>query len=196
MKNDIYKINKKRLPITHTSKDNSAKGDKKLPVNNLGVNDHIIFSYKYFICKSLKNSYFNNCFSSQYTYTEWITFYLSRIVNLSTMSLTEIKGAGKTLRFHNVEKDALSKLKNVLKEIGLSVDEVFQQSSPANYYQISFGTGNGRVFGYLINNIYYILLMDPNHLIYKCSEKGGNYDLLHKNYDPWTNLLTGTDLRR
>lgn len=193
MKSNICKINKGKLPITSINKESITK---KLPVNNLSNNDHIIFSYKYFRCKSLKNSYFNNCFSSQYDYAQWITFYLSRIVNISTMSLSEIRGSGKTIRFHNVESGALNKLKDVLREIDLDVDQIFQQGSQENYYQVSFGTGNGRMFGYLINNIYYILLIDPNHLIYKCNEKGGNHDLLHKNYDPWINLLTGTDLRR
>lgn len=194
MQNDISKINSKRkLPTTNISQGNISK---KFPVNSLNNNEHMIFSYKYFNCRSLKNSYFNNCFYSQYDYAQWITFYLSRIVNLSTMSISEIRSAGKTTRFHNVERGALNKLKNVLKEIGLDVEQVFQQGSQENYYEVSFGTGNGRMFGYLINNIYYVLLMDPNHLIYKCNEKGGNHDLLHKNYDPWTNLLTGTDLRR
>lgn len=106
------------------------------------------------------------------------------------MSISEIKGAGKSTRFHIVKGGPLKKLKSVLKEIGLDVDKVFQQESEENYYEVSFGKANGRIFGYLINNIYYVLLMDPNHLIYKCTEKGGNHDLLYKRYDPWTNLLT------
>lgn len=193
MESNVWQNKINRLPTTALNQDNNIK---KFPVNNLNINDHMIFSYKYFRCKSLKNSYFNNCFFSQYDYAEWITFCLSRIANFSTMSISEIKGAGKSTRFHTVKRGNLKKLKSVLKEIGLDVDKVFKQESEENYYELSFGTGNGRIFGYLINNIYYVLLMDPNHLIYKCNEKGGNHDLLYKRYDPWTNLLTKNDLRR
>ena len=118
MKSNVCQNKINRLPTTALNQDNNMK---KFPVNNLDINDYMIFSYKYFRCKSLKNSYFNNCFFSQYDYAEWITFCLSRIANLSTMSISEIKGAGKSTRFHIVKGGPLKKLKSVLKEIGLDV---------------------------------------------------------------------------
>ena len=60
MQNNIYKNNNKRkLPITPISQSDTKK---KFPINILNNNEHMIFSYKYFKCKSLKNSEFNNLF--------------------------------------------------------------------------------------------------------------------------------------
>lgn len=194
MSQPIEKKKKNKLPITIPTK--KSLSEDKLPVINFKNDDYIIFSYKYFNCTSLKNSNFNNCFKNQYDYAKWITFCLDRLSNLSTMRIPEIGGAGSITRFHPVERSALAKLKEILSHTGLNVELIFQQEESENYYELSFGKGNGRMFGYLIENRYYILLMDPNHLVYKCVEKGAKYDLLYKNYDPWTNLLTGTDLRR
>lgn len=185
---------KKKLPTTIPK--NKSVSKNKLPVVNFKNDNYIIFSYKYFNCISVKNSNFNNRFKNLDDYAKWITFCLDRIASLSTMKIPEIGGAGSATRFHPVEGDALIKLKEILKHTGLDAEQIFQQEESDSYYELSFGTGNGRMFGYLIGNRYYILLMDPNHLVYKCVERNGKHDLLYKNYDPWTELLTGTDLRR
>lgn len=188
------KKKKKKLPITIPI--NKSLSEDKLPLATLKNDEYMIFSYKYFNCTSLKSSEFNNCFKNQDDYAKWITFCLNRISNLSTMKIPEISNAGTSTRFHPVDGGALTKLKQILIQIGLDVDKIFKQEGSENFYELSFGTGNGRMFGYLIDNRYYVLLMDPNHLVYKCVEKGGNHDLLYKNYDPWKILLTRADLSR
>jgi hypothetical protein len=183
-------VNYTRLPVT-----NVASSDrKKLPTTSLNKKN-IIISYRYFNCISSKNRNFNNCFSGMYDYSIWITFFLKRITEFSTMSISELINASTSTRFHPVENKHLKKLKYVICNTGLKVDELFAQDESQNYYELSFGTGNGRIFGYLIENIYYVLLLDPNHLIYKNASKGGQQDLLHKRYDPWNELVVD-NLRR
>lgn len=185
------KTRKNILPVTVL---NRTQNETRLPVVNPRTNSCIVFSYKYFNCSSVKNSEFNNCFNSIYNYAEWITLCLERISKFSTMSIGEISQSGRSVRFHPVECEHLVKLKSILMCTGLDVDKIFPQNEAQNYYELSLGTASGRVFGYLIENHYYILLLDPNHLVYKCTSKGGNYDLLYKNYDPWNSLLTNTNI--
>lgn len=178
-----------KLPISEVEYNSSTK----IPITKSKENN-IIFSYKYFKCVSKKDKIFNNCFSSIYNYATWITLVIERIANFSTMDVNEIKNSGSSARFHLVQDGDLDKLKRVLCNIGLKLDDIFSQEESNNYYELSFGKGNGRMFGYLIDNNYYILLMDPNHLIYENLSKGAKYSLLHKNYDPWNSLLSDNNV--
>ncbi|MDC4240682.1 hypothetical protein NE398_10975 [Clostridium tertium] len=184
---------KKNNLIIPSTKVKDKKPNKLIPTSK--VNSKVlIFSFKYFMCLSMKNKEFNNCFSSIYDYATWITFFIDRISNFSQMTLNEIACSGKTTRFHPVENGHLIKLKSILLKMGINVDQLFQQQEDESFYELSFGTGNGRMFGYLIDNQYYILLIDPNHLVYMNCEKGGKHDLLHKHYDPWNELLRNNKL--
>lgn len=188
-KNDIS------IPITNPKKLESI--NNILPTIRYNNKENIIFSYKYFKCASVKNNDFNNCFKNILDYAEWITFCLDRLSNFSTMSIGELGNSGNTARFHPVEDKHLAKLKGILKGLGLSADDIFSQDESQNYYELSFGTGNGRMFGYLIDNIYFVLLLDPNHLVYINASKGAKNDLYYKNYKPWEELLSGkSELRR
>ena len=174
------------IPVSHSNNDNIYN---TFPTSKFDKNKNIIFSFKYLKCCSLKNRNFNNCFTSLHGYATWITLALKKISEYSSMNINEIKGAGKSTRFHPVENKHLDILRNVLIELGVNIDKIFIQNESQNYYELSFGTGNGRMFGYLVENQYYVLLMDPNHLIYKNVSKGAKQDLLYKNYDPWNKLL-------
>lgn len=182
-------ISKKKNKLIIPSRNiKDEKKNKVVPISK--INEKVLnFSFKYFLCISMKNKDFNNCFSSIYDYSTWITFFLDRLSNFSQMTLNEIASSGKTARFHPVENEHLCKLKSILVGMGINVEQLFQQQEGESFYELSFGTGNGRMFGYLIDNQYYILLIDPNHLVYMNCEKGGKQDLLHKNYDPWHELL-------
>ena len=105
------------------------------------------------------------------------------------MTLGELKNSGRSLRFHSVENKNLMKLKNILLSLGLDTELIFNQSEATDYYEISLGAASGRIFGYLIENIFFVLLLDPNHLIYPYLEKGATQDLLYKRYDPWKEIV-------
>ena len=77
----------------------------------------------------------------------------------------------------------------ILLSLGLDTELIFNQSEATDYYEISLGAASGRIFGYLIENIFFVLLLDPNHLIYPYLEKGATQDLLYKRYDPWKEIV-------
>lgn len=172
------------LPITTPVKNNQENNIPTLSISSV-KEKNIIFSYKYFNCQSLKNDIFNNCFFSMGEYAKWITTFFKKISNYSSMQIGELMSAGKSTRFHPVKNSELIKLKEILKSINVDCDKIFSQEEGNQFYELSVEKGQGRLFGYLIENIYYILLFDPNHLIYINTSKGGKHDLLHKRYDPW-----------
>ena len=179
------------VPVTRPNK--SSKTKKTLPTVQCKSKNNVLFSYKYFKCASLKNNEFNNCFKNILDYAQWITFCLERISYISTMSIGELYNSGSVVRFHHVKDESLAKLKEVLKELNLNVDDIFSQDESQSYYELSLGAGNWRIFGYLIENMYFILLLDPNHLIYPNVSKGAKQDLLYKNYKPWEQLLSNNN---
>lgn len=179
------KLSKARvLPVSNISK---ADLINEIPVSKI-EEGKMLFSYKHFICECSNEKEFNNRFKSMYHYAKWITLYTKRISEVSTMTLAEVNSSGKSLRFHLVKGENLNKLKTVLRNLGIKLEDVFRQSESNNYYELSLGAANGRIFGYLIDNVFFVLLMDPNHLIYPCLEKGATQDLLHTRYDPWDEL--------
>lgn len=173
------------LPVTHINLEKRVNG---IPVTKTS-DDKIIFSYKFFKCISVKGRDFNNCFSNIYEYSKWITLLLQKITNISSMKLSEARNSSTSLRFHPVDGKPLNVLKETLLNSGTDCNKIFSQDEGENYYELSLGTSNGRIFGYLVGNLYYILLFDPHHLIYPNKAKGSTYDLLHKNYNPWETLL-------
>lgn len=189
-KQDIFSI-----PVTSPRNINT----KSIPVGEMVDRNlkTIIFSYKYFSCSCLKNKIFNNCFKNIDDYAIWITLCVERITKFSTMNIGDLIGAGTSARFHPVEDIHLNKLREILSSINANINIMFPQNESNDFYELSFGTSSGRMFGYLIENIYYVLLMDPNHLVYQYADKGAKQDLYFKLYDPWKELLTeGNEIRR
>lgn len=174
----------RRFPVSSVQSDNVVKN--KIPTSKAEKDNSIIFSMKHLKCTSVKNSSFNNCFYSISVYANWITLFLKKITEFSSMSVQELSQGGKSTRFHTVEDGDLAKLKKIVKEAGLDVDKLFKQEESNSYYELSFGTSRGRMFGYLAGNTYYILLIDPHHLVYPNYSKGAKEALISNRYDPWT----------
>lgn len=175
MNNKKNKTN--QLPITKFEHSN-----KTLPKTNV-EKLNLVFSFENFKCRSIKNREFNNCFTHLWEYGEWSIKLIERLSNFSTMKASELKSAGNSTRCHPVEGKNLEKLKRILELAGLTLNEQLENES---YYELSIGASSGRIFGYFIGNIYYVLLFDPHHLIYQQLQYGSQHDLLHKNYDPWS----------
>lgn len=180
MNNNAPKIDKTKssIPVTSIQGENTKIN---LPTTKVSKND-IVFSFEYFKCQSLKNKIFNNCFENMWHYGEWSILALKKIQSFSSMTRDELKQGGDSTRCHDVKGKDLDKLLKVLVMMGIKIDEQWDVS---NFYELSFGTGKGRMFGYFIDNVYYIFLFDPNHLIYANLSKGAKLDLLYKNFDPW-----------
>lgn len=179
----MSKVNlRKSLPTTPVSKFKSSP--IILPTTDL-ENINAVFSFEKFKCTSIKNKEFNNCFKNMWEYGEWSLKLIERLSRFSTMKALELKSSGKSVRCHPVNGDNLIKLKSVLEASGLELNE---QLEDCDYYELSLGAADGRVFGYFIGSIYYVLLFDPHHLIYKQVQYGSQQDLLYRNYDPWERI--------
>lgn len=175
------------IPVTNPN-NNISKREVSFPVSE--VNDkRMLLSFRYFKCNCVANKEFNNCYQNTTHYSTWLTLAMKRLSEITTMTLGELNNSGRSLRFHSVENKNLIKLKSVLLDLGLDVELTFNQSESNDYYEISLGAANGRIFGYLIENIFFVLLLDPNHLIYPYFAKGATQDLLFKRYNPWEEIL-------
>lgn len=148
-------------------------------------NPNVVFSFEKFRCISVKNKEFNNCFTHLWEYGQWSLRLLERLSNFSSMKASDLKSAGNSTRCHQVKDKDLEKLKKVLVSAGLKLNEQLEDS---DYFELSLGASSGRIFGYFVGNIYYVLLFDPHHLIYQQLQYGSQHDLLHKNYDPWIDV--------
>jgi len=180
----VGKSKKAKFPVSKLENDNLVKN--KIPTSEVENDNSIIFSMKHLKCASVKNSSFNNCFYSISVYAKWITLFWNKITEFSSMSVQELSQGGKSTRFHTVEDGDLAKLKKIVKEAGLDVDKLFKQEESNSYYELSFGTSSGRMFGYLAGSTYYVLLIDPHHLVYPNYSKGAKDALISNRYDPWT----------
>lgn len=176
----MLKINK-----THVER----KSDKKNVLPKTSVqqkSDSIVFSFSNFKCVSIKNKSFNNCFTNLWEYGVWSLNFFSRISEYSKMSSVDAKKGGDSTRCHEVQKDDIQIVKEIMTELGMK--NLFEQNIEDGIWQISLGTGSGRVFGYFASNIFSVLFFDPHHLVYADVKHGAKHDLLHRNYDPWENI--------
>ncbi|SKB01461.1 hypothetical protein SAMN05443428_1621 [Caloramator quimbayensis] len=177
----------KRLPITQITKNKEVFNN--LPKANVSfkVNNNVAFSFKDFKCKCIKTKDFNNCFSNMWEYAEWSLIVIKRISSYSTMTVQELKEGGRSTRCHPVLGKDLEKLKNILSLIDYK-PEFLTQLEEDGFWELTIERALGRMYGYFVDNIYYVLLFDPHHLIYPDLKMGCQYDLLHKNHDPWSEI--------
>lgn len=173
---------KKFLPTVPVSKFSSSP--TKLPTTTID-NANAVFSFEKFKCISIKNKEFNNCFKNMWEYAEWSLKLIDRLSKFSTMKALELKSSGKSVRCHPVTGVNLLKLKSVLEASGVELNE---QLEDCDYYELSLGASDGRIFGYFIGSVYYVLLFDPHHLIYQQLQYGSQQDLLYRNCDPWERI--------
>ncbi len=135
---------------------------KKLNINqssSLGINPTkiestkgISFSYTYF-------QYDNNKFSIKDKDAKYLQTLLQRLRDLSSMTVNEmtVKNA-KNLRCHPINwKDTTENGFGLLNEEQL-VDTPYQFQLSSNEY--------GRVHGFFIENVFYIVWLDPDHKLY------------------------------
>ena len=112
----------------------------------------ISFSFKYYQDDNSKFS----CQDKPPAY--WVTL-MARLKNLSGISKQELlKNRSSSLRFHPIDWKDTSESGFGLPNEDQLVDTPYQFSVSANKY--------GRVHGFFINEVFYIVWLDPNHLLY------------------------------
>ncbi len=139
---------KKRLKKTSTDR----KPDNLKPTELSQLQKGIAFSYKYLQEEHPK-------FSIRQRDIQYLIALLSRLKDLSSLSVQELKGnSSKTLRCHPIDwKDTSENSFGIPNEEQL-VDGPYQFSLSANKH--------GRVHGFFIEQVFYIVWLDPEHQLY------------------------------
>lgn len=145
----------------------------------------VSFSFSDFKCQSVKNDKFCNHFKHITDYGRFISLFLSKLSSFSSMTVQELREGNKSTRCHPVQGENLKLLKEILLYIGLPKEKIEQIEE---FYQITVATSSGRVMGYFVGSIYYVVLIDPHHLLYPDMKKSVNQDMCNT-YDPWVELL-------
>lgn len=122
-----------------------------IPKPSLTGSNHMVFSFELldfhhplYNCNGMCDKGIMNCFEKLQAY--------------SACTVNELFARkGGTIRLHPIRKD--------------DVDEwppFFLNNSHLEdvFYQIAFGTSKGRAHGILIENIFYIIWLDPHHFLY------------------------------
>lgn len=175
--------NKIRIQATIPSQHTNVPS---IPTTQLESQDRTVsFSFADFMCKSIRNDRFNNMFKRFSEYGKFSVLFLKKLSDFSSMSVQELKSGGRSTRCHLIEGENLELLKDILCEVGLSKNKVEQIEE---FYQLTISTANGRFMGYFLGNVFYVLLIDPYHLLYPNLMKSVNQDLCNS-YDPWEELL-------
>lgn len=123
---------------------------------NVHVKDHLVFSFEFF----RKIEYFDlgDCAN------QWFVSLLDAINRYSTMSINDIRGNKTPLRFHKIDWDN----KNIpirFKDLTWLPNNKQLLVSPDEIYQLSISTGTGRIVGFSIDRVFYVVLLDPKHNI-------------------------------
>lgn len=131
---------------------------KSIPKPKINRNEKLLFSFRlldfslpYYNCNGMCDKGIKNCFEKLKLYS-----------NFSVNEIRSGKG-GSTLKFHNHEKDKVDDWPKYLVE-----NEELEES----FFQIGFGLSKGRAHGILIDNVFYVIWLDPHHYLYHDARYG------------------------
>lgn len=101
------------------------------------------FSVEYYNCNGMCDKGIKNCFE--------------KLRDYSRLAVDKIHAGQGTIRFHQIRKEDVDEWPEYLMN-----NEQLENS----FYQIAFGKRNGRAHGIIIENIFYIIWLDPHHFLY------------------------------
>lgn len=120
-------------------------------------NKELVFSWRFF-------DRFNEMFNMGNTERSWFISLLDAFKSLSSMTVMEFRqqASRRGLRVHSHNwKKATAKF---------NFPESFFEQHQDDCLQFSISKANGRVHGFLIDNIFYIVWLDPDHNLYPTRE--------------------------
>ena len=136
------KIKKTKVPKTKNFRSEAAKS------RDQGIN----FSFKFYQTQ-------NDKFSCRQELTSYWQRLLERLKALSGLSRQELlTNRSKSLRCHPIRWEDTTEIGFNLPNEDQLVDTPYQFSVSSNEY--------GRVHGFFIGSVFYIVWLDPNHLLY------------------------------
>lgn len=172
-------------PFNVTNVD--SRSAKLVPTSSIPTNAYVSFSFKNLMCQCIQNRDFNNKFSNQDECMKYYMYLIQKLNSFSAMTVDQLKSSGDSTRCHPVEGENLSLLKSILKLMGMSNDFLKQIEV---FHEMTITTSNGRFFGHFLNNVFYILLLDPHHLLYKNLSFYCKNDIICKSYNPWEEIIS------
>lgn len=137
------------------------------------LNDLVIFSWKYFD----KEHQVYNCGGVE---MPWFISFLETLKSVSSLTIKDLRkeeGKRKGLRFHTIRWNKV--------QHKFPFNDLFFEQIESNSYQLSLSKANGRIHGFLIENKFYIVWLDPHHQLELMDGFGGV-----KTYDPPINEYT------
>lgn len=139
--------NKQIIPVTKVDKLN---------------NDKPIFLFSSFCYESIETPEFNNKYANMKTAVNTINAFVEKIKILENSKLFEIKNLN---HFHLISGEReVKRIEEVLREY--KINELKIKSFEGTYYEIPFGSGQ-RIICSKVENVFEILFIDSNHMIYK-----------------------------
>nr|DAI12911.1 MAG TPA: hypothetical protein [Caudoviricetes sp.] len=137
----LKKIPKINLPQGQTIPKQVISGKNKIVFSF----EHLDFSNPYYNCNGMCDKGIKNCFEKLKAYSAF-----------TIEELFSNKG-NNTIRFHDIKKEDVTDWPKYLER-----NEQLEDS----FYQISFGMSKGRAHGVIIENIFYVIWLDPHHFLY------------------------------
>ena len=140
--------------------------------------DYLSISYRYFINEYFSDKKFNNHFKNSEHCGEFMHNVHLLLKEPSNKKKSEIlnKGYQSQMNIHPLEGRALS--------IFLSIAKNLRQIDESNIYQVKANSvSGGRVVFYIHENTIFVLLYDPNHLLYRM-DKHGAKEAVDYSYSP------------
>lgn len=156
------------MGIPKASLPNNAKKKKILlsPFDEKKIQEHykerISFSFSFF--DRTRDEF--NCGRAD---ASWFIGLLDRLRDLSQMTISEIKNPatqGK-LRIHSHSWD------KIRDKLNFSEQWINQYAEDGRFYQISVSKAKGRIHGFMIENTFFIVWLDPDHNLYPMEKHGG-----------------------
>lgn len=122
----------------------------------------VIFSWKYFDRSHRKF----NCGGIKIPWVMSLLDTLKGVSNLTIGELIQENGKRHGLRFHEIDWNNTTIEK-------FNFNDIFFSQIEDKCYQLSISKGNGRIIGFLIDNIFFIVWLDPHHQLYLMDGFGG-----------------------
>lgn len=140
---------------------------KSLATPPTSVEDRQLFSFRYFDHKKLSHLFGLGDIDS----TWYISFIerlrdIERIGNSWDSFCASGDGRNKTLRFHQVDFRGNIKRDN----LDWLPKEVLENEHEFPFFQVAVSKARGRLLGFIMGNIFYIVLIDRNHNLLPCRE--------------------------
>ena len=151
------------IPLQRVNLDSSNKGslftEEAKDTIRKYREQNLMFSWKFF---DRHHEYFN----LGQTEAAWYINCLDAMRDISNMQIKDFqRHAHPPLRVHRHEWDTVS--------AKYPLPQVLLEEIENDTYQFALSRANGRVHGFLIENLFFIVWLDPNHNLYPMKQHGG-----------------------